>query len=65
MMKMGHKSLAFPVYSFLTVLTATAVSNGAENIGESGHSLVLPEDSHRFTEYVFNVFYITESHIVC
>lgn len=54
-MKMGHKSLAFPLYSFLTVLTATAVSNGAEKIGETGNSLVLSDDTHRFTEYVYSI----------
>ena len=50
MTKIGHKSLAFPLYSFLTVLTATTVSNSAEKIGETGHSLALSDDSHRFAE---------------
>ena len=49
MKKSECRSFASSFCSLLTVLTATTVSNGAENVGESGHSLVL---SDRFTEYV-------------
>jgi hypothetical protein len=52
MKKFGSRSLASRFYSLLTVLTATAVNNSAGNVGETGHSLALSDDNHRFTEYV-------------
>ena len=52
MKKFGYRSFASHFYLLLTVLTATAVNNGAEKVAETGHSLVLSDDNHRLTEYV-------------
>ncbi len=52
MKKFGSRSLVSRFCSLLTLLTASTVSNSAETVGENGHSLVLSDESNRFTEYV-------------